>query len=147
MRMAAALVVVLAVDQLVKALVKGGIERGERVDLILGVHLVNTRNTGVAFSALQDAGAVIGVVVALVVAGLLVYFSRHATDRLIWLPTGMLVGGAIGNALDRITQGAVVDFLEPPHWPAFNVADACITVGVVLLVLLVGRDDAADRRA
>jgi signal peptidase II len=145
--MATALVVVLAADQALKAIVKGEVARGERVDLILGTGVVNVRNTGVAFSALQDGGAIIGVIVAVVIVGLLVYFARHATDRLIWLPTGMLVGGALGNALDRITQGAVVDFLKPPHWPAFNLADAAITVGVVLLVLLVGRDDAPDRRA
>jgi signal peptidase II len=145
-RMVATLVVVLAADQIVKAIVKGQVARGERSGLLLGFDLVNVRNTGVAFSQLQDGGAIIGVVVAIVVVGLLVYFSRHATDRLIWLPTGMLVGGALGNALDRITQGAVVDFLKPPHWPAFNLADAAITVGVVLLVLLVGREDAAHRR-
>ena len=53
---------------------------------------------------------------------------------MLWLPTGMLVGGALGNLIDRIANGAVTDFIKLPHWPAFNVADICITVGVFVLL-------------
>jgi signal peptidase II len=55
----------------------------------------------------------------------------------LWLPTGMLVGGAIGNLIDRVGRGDVIDFIKLPHWPAFNVADMAITFGVIILVLLV----------
>jgi signal peptidase II len=53
----------------------------------------------------------------------------------------MLLGGALGNIVDRVREGAVVDFLKLPHWPAFNVADAAITIGVVLLLFVIERDD------
>ena len=59
----------------------------------------------------------------------------------------MLLGGALGNIVDRLREGAVIDFLKLPHWPAFNVADSAITIGVVVLVLVVERGDAARRRA
>ena len=144
-RMALVLVVVLVLDQVTKALVDANIEQGEHRDLILGIDLVNVRNTGVAFSALRGSGALIGVIVAIALVALLVYFARHAGRRLVWLPTGLLLGGALGNALDRIRRGAVVDFIKPSFWPAFNVADSAITIGVVVLVLVLEQRDAAHR--
>jgi len=134
---------VLAADQIVKALVVASLERGEQRDLVAGIKLVNTRNSGVAFGQLQDGGALVAVVIALAVGALLVYFGRHAHTPLVWLPTGMLLGGALGNIVDRIREGAVVDFLKLPHWPAFNVADASITVGVVILLVVIERGDRA----
>lgn len=146
-RAGAVLVVVLALDQLVKALVTSALERGEQRDLFLGIELVNVRNSGVAFGRLQDAGALVAVVIALALVALLVYFARHGGRRWMWLPTGMLLGGALGNIADRLREGAVIDFVKLPHWPAFNVADSAITVGVVLLVIVMERGDAARRPA
>ena len=133
------LTAVLAADQAVKALVVASLERGEQRDLVAGVKLVNTRNTGVAFGQLQDGGALVAVVIAIAIAALLAYFARHAGEPLMWLPTGMLLGGALGNVADRIREGAVVDFLKLPYWPAFNVADASITIGVVILLVVMER--------
>ena len=61
---------------------------------------------------------------------------------LLWLPVGLLLGGALGNLADRAREGAVIDFIDPVAWPAFNVADACIVVGVLVLLWVVegGRD-------
>ncbi len=141
------LLVVLAADQVTKALVNDAIPRGGREELALGIALVNTRNTGVAFGALSGAGALVGVVVALALAALIAYFARHATRPLAWLPTGLLLGGALGNAVDRIREGAVVDFVKLPSFPAFNVADTSITFGVLALLWVVERSDRAERRA
>ena len=138
---------VLAVDQVVKALVTASLGRGEERDLVAGVKLVNTRNTGIAFGQLQDGGAIVAALVAIAVAALLVYFARNARRRLMWLPTGMLLGGALGNIVDRVREGAVIDFLKLPYWPAFNVADASITIGVLVLLIFVERADGARRRA
>ncbi|MGH2900035.1 MAG: signal peptidase II [Solirubrobacteraceae bacterium] len=141
-----AVVVVAAVlgsDQLVKALVTSAVDRGAQHDIVAGIKLVNTRNTGVAFGQLQDGGVIVSVVIAIAIGALLVYFARHAHVALMWLPTGMLLGGALGNILDRIREGAVVDFLKLPYWPAFNVADASITVGVVILLVVIERGDRA----
>jgi signal peptidase II len=138
---------VLIADQLVKALVTSSLQRGEERALVAGVKLVNVRNSGVAFGQLQDGGAIVGIVIALALVALLVYFARHASRPWIWLPTGMLLGGALGNVVDRVREGAVVDFLKLPHWPAFNVADSAITIGVVVLVLVIERGDARRRPA
>lgn len=138
------LAVVLAVDQLTKALVNGAIPRGGREELVLGAALVNVRNTGVAFGALSGGGALVTVVVLLALVALLAYFSRHATRPLAWLPTGLLLGGALGNVVDRLREGAVVDFVKLPSFPAFNVADVSITFGVLALLWVMER---AERRA
>ena len=141
------LVAVLTVDQIVKALVSDALQRGEERDIVAGIKLVNTRNSGVAFGQLQDGGAIVAVVIALAIGALLVYFARHAQLPLMWLPSGMLLGGALGNVVDRIREGAVVDFLKLPYWPAFNVADASITIGVVILLVVMERGDRARASA
>lgn len=139
------LAAVLALDQAVKALVTSSLERGEERELVAGIKLVNVRNTGIAFGQLQDGGIVVGIVVAVALGALLAYFARNLARPWIWLPTGLLLGGALGNIVDRIGEGAVVDFLKLPYWPAFNVADSAITIGVVVLVLVMERGG-ADRR-
>jgi signal peptidase II len=146
--MLAVAVVVIACDQLTKALVNDSIPRGGSEDVVLGMRFVNVRNTGVAFSSLQGAGPLIGVIVAIALIALLWYFRRHAAKPLMWLPTGMLLGGALGNVIDRIREGAVVDFIKVvDFWPAFNVADISVTLGVILLLWIMERRDAGHRPA
>jgi signal peptidase II len=125
---------VVALDQVAKALVRAGLELGERHELIAGVGLVNVRNSGIAFGFLSGGGAllVVGTVIALL--ALVVFFVTHTGRRLVWLPTGLMIGGAIGNLIDRAREGSVTDFVKFPHFPAFNVADMAITVGVVALI-------------
>ena len=127
-------VLVLVADQVSKALVRGSIGRAERVDVIPGVDFVNTRNSGVAFGFFSGGGAVVALVAALALIALLVFFATHLARPLVWLPTGLLVGGAAGNLIDRAREGAVTDFVDLPLWPAFNVADAAITIGVLALL-------------
>ena len=139
---------VVALDQATKAIVRATIEQGERKAVVPGVDLVHTRNTGVAFGALAGGGAVVTVVIVLALAALLAYFATHVRRPLVWLPTGMLLGGAIGNVIDRARSGAVTDFVQLPlGFPPFNVADMSITFGVVVLLLVLERNDAAARRA
>ncbi len=146
-RAAGVFAVVLASDQLVKALVTSSLQRGEERDIVAGVKLVNVRNTGVAFGQLQNGGAIVAAVIAIAVIALLVYFARNGSKPLIWLPTGLLLGGALGNIVDRLREGAVIDFIKLPHWPAFNVADSAITVGVIALLFVMERNDATRRPA
>jgi signal peptidase II len=126
----------LGVDQAVKAIVRGSIAPTETVDVLPGVHLVNVRNTGVAFSMLSGGGALPIIVGVLAVGALLAFFVTHLRRRLVWLPTGLLLGGAAGNLIDRVRAGSVTDFIKLPHWPAFNVADIGVTVGVIVLVFV-----------
>ena len=138
---------VLTADQGVKALVTSSLERGEERDVIAGIKLVNVRNSGVAFGQLQNAGVIVAVVIAVAVLALLVYFARSATQPRMWLPTGLLLGGALGNIVDRISEGAVIDFIKLPSFPAFNVADSAITIGVIVLLFVMDRGDEARRPA
>ena len=133
-RAAVVAVATVAVDQAAKALVRGTIERGEHVDVIPGIDLVNVRNRGIAFGLFSDGGALLVVFAALALAALLVFFVRHSSTRLVWLPTGLLIGGAAGNLIDRARDGAVTDYIDLPMWPAFNLADVAITLGVLALL-------------
>jgi signal peptidase II len=136
---------VLVADQVTKKLVQHGIAVGDEDSVFPAVTLVHVKNKGVAFSAFEDQVAVVVVVIALAVAALLVYFATHHARPLIWLPTGLLAGGALGNIFDRLRDGAVTDFIKLPAWPAFNVADMAITFGVLALVLLLERDDESQK--
>ena len=131
---------VVAADQLSKRLVEDSITRGEERKLLPGIELVNTRNQGVAFGFFPGSHTAVTIVIALALVVLLVYFARNSTRPLIWLPTGMLLGGALGNIVDRARQGAVTDFVKLPlGWPPFNLADVAITLGILILFLAVER--------
>jgi signal peptidase II len=137
---------VVALDQTTKAIVRATISPGERVDVVPGVHLVHTQNSGEAFGARSGGGAVVTLIVAVALVALLGYFATHVQRPLFWLPTGMLVGGAIGNVIDRLRAGGVTDFVQVPlGFPAFNVADTSITLGVLVLLYVIERNDAGAR--
>ena len=137
---------VLVVDQVSKLLVRGGMERGEEDPILPGLKLVHVRNEGVAFGLDPGGGTTLLIVlVALALLALVLYFVRHQAKPLVWLPVGLLIGGAVGNLVDRVRDGGVTDFLKIPLWPAFNVADIAITVGVVALVFVL--EDRSDRGA
>jgi signal peptidase II len=125
---------VIALDQLTKALVRDNLLLGERRDLAIGVDLVHVRNSGIAFGFLENGGTLLIVGAALALVARAAFFVTHARRPLVWLPTGLLLGGAIGNLIDRANQGYVTDFIKFPHFPAFNVADISITFGVIALV-------------
>jgi signal peptidase II len=144
-RAAALTVAVVAADQATKALVRANIDVGSRDGVFPGVELVHVRNRGVAFGLFADGGAVLIAVGAACVVALLAFFATHSRRPLVWLPTGLLLGGAAGNLIDRLHQGYVTDFIDLPLWPSFNLADACITIGVLsLLYVLEGPPRRAD---
>ena len=132
--------VVVVVDQITKIWVVESLG-GRAVDVIGDfLRLRVTRNPGAAFSTFTDAGQLLGVlaiVIAIVVAVALPRIER----RLEQVALALVLGGAVGNVLDRIFRGegvldgAVVDFIDFSFWPAFNIADSGITIGVTLLVI------------
>jgi signal peptidase II len=126
--------VVVVVDQLTKRWVIDAIPPGDRRGFLPAIDLVHVENHGVAFGVLAGGHTVVSVLVAVALIGLVAYFIRHGDRRLLWLPTGLLVGGALGNVLDRLRDGSVTDFIKLPLWPAFNLADLAITVGVLALL-------------
>ena len=136
-RAAAVLALVIGLDQLTKHTIATSIAPNEVDTVIPGiVHLVHVRNTGVAFGFFSGGGAVVYVLTGLALAALVGFLVKRPERAWLWLPTGMLIGGAVGNLVDRIARGSVIDFIKLPHWPAFNVADVSITVGVVVLLLV-----------
>jgi len=128
---------VVAVDQVTKRLVDSGIDRGHSVNVFFGLDLTNTRNSGVAFGALGGAGLIVAILIGLSLALLIGYFVANRDTPWLWLPVGLLLGGALGNLIDRAVEGAVIDWIDPVAWPAFNIADACIVVGVLALLWVV----------
>jgi signal peptidase II len=131
---------VVALDQLSKSAVESSIVPGESRGVLPGIEIVNTRNHGVAFGFLPGSHVAVTVLIGVALLALLFYFARHTALPYIWLPTGMLVGGALGNIVDRLRHGSVTDFIKLPlGWPPFNLADACITLGVAILFVLIDR--------
>jgi signal peptidase II len=130
---------VVALDQATKQLAATNIAISEQVSLIPGLDLTHTRNTGVAFGALEGGGLIVAILIGASLALLVAYFVANRDKPWLWLPVGMLLGGALGNLADRAREGAVIDFIDPVAWPAFNVADSCIVIGVFLLLWVVER--------
>lgn len=135
---------IVAVDQLTKFAILRSFSFGERLAVVPGLFdLTLVYNRGAAFSFLAGASGWqrwfftgLGVAAAIFIVWLL---ARHGTQRLFSFALALILGGAIGNVVDRVAHGQVVDFLlvywQRWHWPAFNVADSAITVGAVLLIL------------
>lgn len=134
---AATAAVVVALDQILKQIVVSEIARGEERNVFFGIDLTYVRNEGVAFGALGDGGALILVLTGVALAGLLAYFAANSARAWLWLPVGAVLGGAVGNLADRAREGSVIDYVDPKFWPAFNLADAAIVLGVLGLLYVV----------
>ncbi|MFN8217163.1 MAG: signal peptidase II [Solirubrobacterales bacterium] len=143
---AAVCATVLVADQVAKRLVEERIAVGEDVDVLGPLRLTLTHNEGVAFGLAGGSGAPLVALTVLALGVVAYLFARQPERPLIWLGAGLLAGGALGNLLDRIRAGAVTDFIELPHWPAFNLADAAITCGVLVLVAIYLREAERGRR-
>src|SRR3954451_11102836 len=128
--------VVVAVDQLTKAWVLATVAPHERRNVFFGIDITQVKNTGVAFGALSGRGVIVLLAVLVAMVGLGLYFARHVTTPVLWLPVGMVFGGAFGNLADRARIQGVTDFIDPVLWPAFNVADICIVLGVLGVLYL-----------
>jgi signal peptidase II len=129
----------LAADQATKQLVVASIDRGETHNVFFGIDLTNTRNSGVAFGALAGGGVIITVLTLGALTLLVTYFALRASTPWLWLPTGVILGGALGNLADRARDGAVIDFVDPAFWPAFNLADVGVVIGILGLLYVLER--------
>lgn len=135
-----ALLVIIA-DQATKVAIVANFPRGEQTDVLGSVlRLGHARNSGAVFGILRDSGswfAVFSLVAAAVIA-VVIYLARNSSG-LIKVALGLVLGGALGNLVDRIRLGAVVDFIDigvnELRWPSFNIADLAITVGVITLIV------------
>jgi signal peptidase II len=138
---------VIVADRVTKHIVRADIGLRQTRKVIPGVvSLVHYRNSGVAFDFLSGAGVIVLVITAIALLALVAYFLLHPGRRGLWIPTGLLIGGAVGNLLDRLLNGSVTDFIKLPDWPAFNVADISITVGVIVLILVLELSSRSEAR-
>jgi len=131
-------------DQLSKLLIADNMQLYQSINIMPYVNLTYVHNTGAAFSFLSEAGgwqrwffAALAIIIGAVIA---VWLSRlKAHETLMAVSLSLVLGGAIGNLIDRLAYGYVIDFLDVYvqtwHWPAFNVADSAISLGVVLMLL------------
>ncbi len=127
---------VVLLDQLVKVIVRSSITRGEVIEVVPGVDLVHTINTGIAFGLFQGSTGVIAVLTLVAIALIAIVLVAYAGEHpLVPVGGGLLLGGAIGNLIDRISREGVTDFIAIGPWPPFNVADIGVTTGAVLLVI------------
>lgn len=140
---------VILVDQATKAWIRSWLDVGERwLDRGSLINLSHVENTGAAFGILQGNSTllIIPVVIAIgAVLLMLVWTPQHRYGGLYSAALALILGGAIGNLIDRVARGSVTDFIDPTHYPAFNLADSSIVIGVIALVGLSFLGDDEDR--
>ena len=141
------ILLVILLDQLTKMWATLSLRPLGTVTLVPGLfNLTYVGNTGVAFGFFAGGGAIVLILTLAALTALVVYFLLRPTRPGLWIPTGLLVGGAVGNLIDRLANGWVTDFIKLPLWPAFNVSDMAITFGVLaLLYVLEGSPSKRER--
>jgi signal peptidase II len=139
---------VVAADQLTKAWIVMAYPLGIEIEIVPGLfRLVHARNRGIAFGILGASGSAVQLALLIVVAGIVAFvawqLARAGGDGFAGAGLALVLGGAIGNIIDRVLRGEVVDFLDfylvtggrEHHWPAFNVADSAISIGACCVIL------------
>ena len=130
---------VVLLDRLTKIFFMDILREGESLPIIRNVlHMTLVHNTGIAFGLFKDCGMVF-VVIPLILTGLLIYniyYYRHSAslNRTYIIAFSLILGGAIGNLIDRIFLGYVIDFIDFRRWPVFNLADSAITIGAMVIL-------------
>lgn len=124
----------LGADQLTKQIVSRNVALGDEVDVIGPLAIHHVQNSGIAFGLFSSATSIVIVLTAMAVSWMLFFFYRSGARHPV-LPAalGLVIGGSVSNLVDRIRLGHVTDFLDVPFWPAFNLADSFIVLGVAIL--------------
>jgi signal peptidase II len=133
----------VAADQLTKALVVRELPLGDEVAVVGPLTLHHVENTGIAFGLLAGAAGIVAALTSVAIAWMLYLFARSGARHPVFpVGLGLVIGGAVSNLADRVRLGHVTDFLDVGFWPAFNLADTFIVVGVAVLL---GAAVVADR--
>jgi signal peptidase II len=129
--------IVMILDQLSKLLV---LNLNPKIDLgILQLHLV--KNTGAGFGILQGHSLILGVLSLIVAGTVIIFYRKIPAERKMQILGALFLGGVLGNMIDRLFRGFVVDFIDLNFWPAFNLADSFLTVSVIWLIIELWRDE------
>ena len=138
----------IAGDQLTKQVVRGHLQLDESVKVFGPLTIHRVQNSGIAFGLFGSATAIVTVLTALAVGWMIVFFARSGARHPV-LPAalGLLIGGSVSNLVDRVRLGHVTDFIDLRWWPAFNLADSFIVIGVAVLLIALMAADAPPRKA
>jgi signal peptidase II len=138
----------LVADQLTKHLVSSRLALDEDVRVVGPLSIHHVQNSGIAFGLFSSATPVVIVLTGLAVAWMLAFFARSGSRHpLLPVSLGLVIGGSLSNLIDRVRLGHVTDFLDLRFWPAFNLADSFIVVGVAILLATLVAADREPRRA
>jgi signal peptidase II len=128
---------IIALDQVTKYLIVNALSPYDSLEVFPFLHIVNVRNTGAAFGSFKSLGSSFFIIVAVAAIIFIVYLLMKRAYNTFGL--SLILGGAVGNLIDRVLYGQVVDFVDfsigSYHWPAFNVADSALTVGIILILM------------
>ena len=130
-------VLVVLFDQLTKHLVRNFIDPFETIKVLPFLHLISIRNEGAAFGLFKGFGNVTFIIVSIAAIMFVIYLMLKSNEDKLGL--SLILGGAIGNLIDRVISGSVTDFIDVfagrLHWPAFNVADSALTIGLAVMIV------------
>jgi signal peptidase II len=144
-------ILIIALDQILKAIVRLNLNFGESWSPFSGylksfIRVVHWENYGAAFGLFQGGGVVFGLLAAVVSLVIIIFYSRIPHEHVLMrVALAMQMGGALGNLIDRIRFGPVTDFIAVGTFPVFNIADASITVGVALLLFALWYDERKEK--
>ena len=145
--LAAVALAAIVADQVTKHLVAADLRLGEGVHVVGPFTIRHVENSGIAFGLFSNATAAVIIVTAIAIAWMLAYFARSgARHPVLPVALGLVIGGSISNLADRVRLGFVTDFLDFRYWPAFNLADSFIVVGVAILLGALVAADRSPRR-
>jgi signal peptidase II len=145
--LAAVAIAAIAADQLTKHIVSSKLALDDQVRVAGPLAIHHVQNSGIAFGLFASATLVVIILTTVAVGWMLIFFARSGSRHPV-LPValGLVIGGSVSNLVDRVRLGHVTDFLDLKFWPAFNLADSFIVVGVAILLLALIAADRAPRR-
>jgi signal peptidase II len=127
-------VLIVFADQITKFFINSGINLGQSIPLINNIiHITLVHNRGAGFGILQGQ-RVFFIIFSIVILGAIIY-SWKKIPKNAGIPLGLILGGIVGNLIDRVVLGYVIDFIDFRIWPVFNVADSAVTIGVIWLII------------
>jgi signal peptidase II len=128
---------IVALDQITKYLIAGSLNPDDSIEIFPFLHIVNVRNIGAAFGSFKNLGSTFFIIISILAIAFVIYLLIKRIYNYFGL--SLVLGGAIGNLIDRILYGKVIDFIDFSvgsfHWPAFNVADSSLTIGIIIIFL------------
>lgn len=129
-------ILIILLDQLTKYLISKYMIVSQSIPLIQNfLYLTYIQNTGAGFGLLKGWNTALIFISLIIIGIILFYFDRITREKTIHIPIALILGGAIGNLIDRIFIGHVIDFIDFSIWPTFNIADSCITIGALWLIV------------